>query len=199
MMFRIGNSDRRCWQYRRNLYARRGLRGWWSRIAQAEWRAAANLWNEQIAPVDGWTADFGAGNTGFWKQVSPPKKLLLIDITEISTTGMVAAARVVADATNPPIKPHSLHCIVALGLLEYIANPREILSRWRSLTVADAKLLITSSPPLLPNYIRRLVPPFAYPRNDEVVVKMLRSSGWRVSSSSPVRAGWQSIFTATAV
>ena len=198
-MLMVKNSDRRCWQYRRNLYARRGLRGWGNRIAQTEWRAAANLWNEQIAPVDGWTADFGAGNAGFWKQVSPPKKLLLIDITEISTTGMVAAARVVADVTNPPIKPHSLHCIVVLGLLEYLANPREILSRWRSLVDAGGQLLVTSSPPLLPNYIRRLVSPVAYPRNDEVVVTMLQSSGWQVSPSSPVRAGWQSIFTATAV
>jgi len=185
------------WDKRAHKYRKRGLSGLGRRIALTEWTAAAGLWNKWIAHVDGWTVDFGAGNGGFWDLVEKPADLLLVDIS----SGLFENAdeqRIVADALNPPFRTASINCIVALGLLEYFKDPVKAFSQWRNIMVDGGKMILSNSPPLFQNKLRKMARLGVFPRTDEEIIKALRISGWIIYPESQVHAGWQSLFVAQA-
>lgn len=178
-------------------YRKRGRSGFGKRIALLEWSAAAMLWKEWITPVSGWTVDFGAGNGGFWELAERPAKLLLVDISS-NYRRAAGENRIVADALYPPLHSDSVNCIVALGLIEYLKEPVEVFSIWRDVITDNGKLLISDSPPLVQNRLRRIVRLGVHPRKDDVIADALEIAGWMIHPSSPMRAGWQSLFVAHA-
>jgi len=187
------------WNRRAVRYIRRGKSGIGRSVILAEWSAAAKLWEEYIAPVNGWTIDFGAGNGGFWELINPPCDLVWLDITSNYPPSQKYRGRIVADALNPPIEPETQSCIVALGLLEYIPDIGKLLRIWRSLAVAGGKLLISNSPPIFPNYIRRFIYKDVLPRSDGEIKAALISAKWGILPGSQVRVGWQTLYVAIAV
>lgn len=187
------------WQRREAWFRQRGYRFIGRSIAIKEWNAAAKIWDEFIQPVDGWTVDFGAGNGGFWNHVTNCHRLVLSDIgTGYKLTGR-EFARVGADAVAPPFKDESLSCVVALGLIEYIDDIDELFRNWRRLVKDNASLLITNSPPVIQNKLRRSFGFCSIVRSDNEVISTMKRTGWKLIPDSVTRAGWQTILAARAV
>lgn len=192
------DREHNVWARRAKRYRKRGTSGFGSSIARAEWQAAADLWNAEIKQTDGWTVDFGAGNGGFWRYVTPPHKLLLVDIIRLVRADS-DHRWIIADGNLPPIRHESIECIVALGLLEYIQNIEHTLSNWHEIIKPGGKLLVSNSPPIMQNRLRRIFGFGAIPRPDSQVEETLRISGWRNLPSSPKYGGWQTIFVLEAI
>ena len=196
-------SDRRIWEKRVKHYTRRGIGGLGASIARKELSLAARLWCEHIGMVDGWAVDIGAGNGYFWTLVEPPNKLLLMDIA-VAFQRSDFGWRIAADAVSLPIRTGEINCIVALGLIEYITDIHQLFSDWRHLIKpapnhpVKGKLLLSNSPPILPNKLRKLFGLHAIPRKDSEISAALSATGWK-SLIVPVRVGWQSLFVAEAV
>jgi len=173
-----------------------GRSGLGKSIARKEWKTAASLWDEYIAPTKGWVVDMGAGNGGFWEFVTPPDMLLLLDISASYGKIDSSGRRVTGDAVHPPLKDGSLDCIVSLGLIEYFKELEPVLLKWRSLVRPGGKILFSNSPPIVPNLARSLVGRDVHPRSDNSIRELLRRTGWDVYPDMPHRGGWQSLFCA---
>ncbi|MDP8240724.1 MAG: methyltransferase domain-containing protein [Candidatus Hatepunaea meridiana] len=165
-------------------------------ILRSEWKAAAQLWNEHFAPFKGWTVDLGAGKGGFWNLVEPPGKLFLLDITRCFSKDNNDLPKVIADACHPPFKENSVDCVVALGLTEYLEDISQFFTVLREVVSENGKILFSSSPPIVPNIIRKTIGLGVYPRSDIEILQTLERTGWKVYSAMPVQAGWQSLFAA---
>jgi len=156
------------------------------------------LWHWNLEPTVGWTVDFGAGNGGFWAATGRPKQLVLVDIVD-DFTNATPGPWVIADARLPPFAPGSVGCIVALGLSEYIDDLEELLARWRGIVRTGSGLLLSNSPPVIPNLLRWVCGLGARPRRDSAVISALERTGWKRLTPSPLHKGWQTIFAARAV
>ncbi len=182
-------------KYRR--FIKRGKKGLGKGLAQREWQTAARLWREYIEPVDGLIIDFGAGNGEFWNLLKIDKDLVFIDNLNIFENRL--ANRIVANANQPPIKSKKASAIVALGLIEYIDDIDELFKAWRLIAAPAAKLLLSNSPPIFVNLLRKYSDLKAIPRSDEAIWENLEKNGWQVLRESLRRSGWQSLITARSV
>ncbi len=183
--------------HRENRFNNRALTGLGKWLALWELNAAARLWQVHAPNSDGLVVDFGAGNGIFWDIATPPKNLLLMDISaNLLETSQTPCLKVVSDALHPPLELGSCSGIMALGLIEYIRDLDGLFCRWRELAGDDCMLLISNSPPILPNLARQWLGFGAKARRDDVVRNSLRNSGWELLSDTPVRVGWQSLFVA---
>lgn len=165
----------------------------------AEWKATAHVWQAHIAPVTGWVVDMGAGNGGFWTLVDPPDRLLLTDIVSYPSTLGSAGLKLVSDVIHPPFKLNSIDCIVALGLIEYFPDLDSLFSILRAISCDKGKLMITNSPPILQNRLRRVADSGVFPRKDDQIKASLEKCGWSVDEIDSIKGGWQSIILAHVV
>ena len=167
-------------------------------MARLEWSAAARLWTAHFAGLRGRVLDIGAGNGEFWRNAPPPEELILGDIAGIYRNGAGPGMRLVFDAVQPPIAESGAAALVALGVTEYIPDLPAALRAWRAIVPAGGGLLVSSSPPILPNLLRRLADRSVIVRSDALMTEMLLSGGWQPAAEMPQHAGWQSLFVAWA-
>lgn len=190
--------NRQIWNAHIARYRRRGISGWGSGIALAEWRAAAGLWHEHFQPADGWVADFGSGNAGFWQLVTKPERLILLDIVDFGLNALPGQV-FIGNAAKTPFRANSLSAIVALGLCEYLDDLDAACAEWRHIARDGCKLLVTNSPPLMVNRIRGWCDGIVRVRSDHEFAETLVRNRWSQLTKTPIRAGWQSVFVAIAV
>lgn len=193
----MGISDKRqFWQMQSRRYQNRGGNGLSEIIAREELTAASKLWNAKFARLNGWILDLGAGGGGFWNLCTPPQKLIAIDLIPSIAPSTTYSFRISGDASFLPVETHSISAILALGLLEYIPDLEALFLDWRRVCKEDALLLVSNSPPILPNRLRRWMGLGAIPRSDEEIIGTLIKCGWCVLDGSGSRAGWQSFIMA---
>jgi len=191
-------ADKTFWEKRADIYRKRGRSGGLNFIAERELHAAANLWKTYMADGVGWTVELGAGYGRFWEMVPPPAKLILLDIIPILLKALPERHRVVADAQALPFPSRSLNQICALGLTEYLPDLLNFLINLRRSAQDGARLLFSSSPPTVPNRLRKWSGFRAIPRPDPLVKAVLIAAGWRLLRKEPLRAGWQSLWVVEA-
>lgn len=200
-----------------------GLRQW---LARRELRTAAELYVRFCAPLGGVTLDLGAGGGTIWRLVPELPKLICLDIAglpihppfvppfvapESGGEGdclpqlSLAVAkthrafhRLIADAARPPLRNQAVTSIVALGLLEYLGDLEAIFSNWRNVCRTGGRMLVSNSPPTLPNRTRQWLGLGAKPRPDYEVITALGRCGWLVLEGSLRKAGWQTLLVAEA-
>lgn len=194
----LPNSTQTIWRKRAARFSRRGLRGLGRGLAQAEWQAAADLWKVVAGDIKGWVVDLGAGNGGFWDLVQRPSRLISLDLVIIPQVTIPPPMLVQAKAEQLPFTKETITGLTALGLVEYLHNLPMVFQEWRRVVKPNGYLLLTNSPPVLPNMARRIFGFGAKPRPDSVIITDLERSGWKVAQSSP-RRGWQSAFLARPV
>ncbi len=196
---RLISLRHRQWLRSSHRYWSRGSGGFLDIIARRELRAAAGLLSAYCAYHEGWTLDLGAGSGGVWLFSSPPQKLIALDFAPRTASPETYPHRLTADAAILPLKKGSITTILALGLLEYLGNLESALCEWRRVCNPEARLLISNSPPSIPNRVRKWIGFGAVPRSDAEIEDALFRLGWRVIENSRRRAGWQSMLVAEPV
>ncbi len=168
-------------------------------LARRELHSASRLYNEFCTGHDGWTLDIGAGSGGVWLFSLPPNKLIALDFAPLLAPPDKYTFRLTGDASNLPFSEGTFSTILALGLLEYVNDLELTLGDWRKACKPGALMLLTNSPPILPNRIRKWLRLGAIPRADSQIEEILIRQGWRVIENSRRRSGWQSMLVAEAV
>ncbi|MFH0765509.1 MAG: class I SAM-dependent methyltransferase [Calditrichota bacterium] len=186
------------WRKRSRRFSERGFKGLGRSLAQAEWQAAADLWRTIEKDIDGWVVDLGVGSGGFWSLVQRPPQLIGLDLVVLPLVITPRPLILRADAARLPFQDNVLSGLVALGLVEYLSDLPSVFREWRHVVKRGGHLLLTNSPPILPNIARRIFGFGAHPRPDSTIITDLEQSGWKISKTSP-RRGWQSAFLAQAV
>ncbi len=180
-------------------YRFRGSRSPFEAIARSELQCAAKLFDKFCTNRVGWTLDLGAGAGGIWLFSTPPEKLIALDYAPQIAPFSTYRHRITADAAYLPFSNDTFSTILALGLLEYIPEIESTMLAWRSASKVGGKLLITNSPPTLPNRLRAWLGLGAITRSDSVIRGILSRNGWEIVENSEKRAGWQTLLVAEAV
>jgi len=193
------SQKHRKWLRSSERYRSRGGKSLWEVVARKELLIASQLYHEFCTDRQGWTLDLGSGSGGIWQFTTPPQKLIALDYAPQIASLKTYPYRLTADACLIPFKNGSISVILALGLLEYIDDLDATFREWRQACRTGGRLLLTNSPPSLPNKLRCWFQLGAIPRPDELIIAALGRQGWKVISKSKKSAGWQSMLVAEAV
>lgn len=193
------SKTHRKWLRSSSRYRSRGGGSLWEAVARKELQTASQLYHEFCTDRHGWTLDLGAGSGGIWQFTPPPQKLIALDFAPQIASLKTYSHRFTADASYIPFKNGSISTIVALGLLEYISDLDTTFREWRQTCQTGGSLLLSNSPPSLPNKLRCWLRMGSLPRPDDLIIAALGRQGWSVILESQKSAGWQSILVAEAV
>ncbi len=89
-----------------------------------------------------------------------------------------------APADNTGLDDCSIDVILCIGVMEYVADPKAVLSEFLRVARPNAYLCITFSPPILFNHLRWIHGRRLFLHDTNRAIEMLSHSGWQVMKHS---------------